>query len=220
MIKDLAKPAQTMYILEKYGIHARKRYGQNFLVDEDTGRTNAVDQQNYAVCGMIEQISVKLTRNNDTMAFLTLEDLYGQIEVVVFPKVYDEARLLLEKNKGILVKGRASISEEEGKLLASEIISFDRLNREMTEQTQELWILIPDMETLKGARAHLQEILREEPGKACVYVQLKAEKKRVEIRYSVSPTERLLSRLKLEYGKDAVLVRDKVSGAVKREEEK
>ncbi|MBR6173401.1 MAG: DNA polymerase III subunit alpha [Eubacterium sp.] len=200
------------------------RYGTattlDFLVDEDTGRTNAVDQKTYSVCGLVEQISVKLTRNNDTMAFLTLEDLYGQIEVVVFPKVYDEARLILEKNKGILVKGRASISEEEGKLLAGEIISFDRLKREMEEQSKELWILIPDMESLKQEKTHLQELLREEPGKARVYVQLKEEKKRVEIHATVSPSERLLSRLRLEFGKDAVLVRDLSGGKAKIDSER
>ncbi|MBR3413531.1 MAG: hypothetical protein IKG81_12665, partial [Bacteroidales bacterium] len=88
----------------------------DFIPEEGTGKTTARDNGNYTLCGLVEQINVKMTRNNEAMAFVTLEDLYGQIEVVVFPKVYDTARMVLDKNRGIIVSGRASISEEEGKL--------------------------------------------------------------------------------------------------------
>ena len=181
----------------------------DFMKDEETGEITAQDKLFYNMCGLVEQISVKMTRNNDSMAFITLEDLYGQIEVVVFPKVFDTCRGFLEKNKGILVRGRASISEEEGKLLAEEIIPFERLTREMGDEKKELWILVKNEATLKETKNQMFEILRKSPGKSKVFVQLSEEKKGLSVPVSVSPTESLLSELQLEYGKNAVLVRDK-----------
>ena len=157
----------------------------DFVPEEDTGTTVAKDNMNYTMCGMVEQINVKMTRNNEAMAFVTLEDLYGQIEVVVFPKVYDTARLSLEINKGILVRGRASISEEEGKLLASEIQSFDQLVRQMEDESKELWLLVQNYQSLQGVKNELEQLLSEKPGRTPVYVQLKEERKRVAIRRTV-----------------------------------
>jgi DNA polymerase-3 subunit alpha len=142
------------------------------------------------------------------MAFVTLEDLYGQIEVVVFPKVYDTARLSLEINKGILVRGRASISEEEGKLLASEIQSFDQLMRQVEDESKELWLLVQNYQSLQGVKNELEQLLSEKPGRTPVYVQLKEERKRVAIRRTVHVDDSLLKRLQLEYGENSVLVRE------------
>ena len=180
----------------------------DFVPEEETGTTTAQDNMNYTMCGMIEQINVKMTRNNEAMAFVTLEDLYGQIEVVVFPKVYDSCRMFLENNKGILVRGRASISEEEGKLLASEIQSFDVLKRQLEEESKELWLLAPNLAGLRSIQKELEELLRESPGRTPVYVQLKEEKKRVEIRRPVHVDDSLLKKLQLEYGENSVLVRE------------
>ena len=180
----------------------------DFVPEEDTGTTVAKDNMNYTMCGMVEQINVKMTRNNEAMAFVTLEDLYGQIEVVVFPKVYDTARLSLEINKGILVRGRASISEEEGKLLASEIQSFDQLMRQVEDESKELWLLVQNYQSLQGVKNELEQLLSEKPGRTPVYVQLKEERKRVAIRRTVHVDDSLLKRLQLEYGENSVLVRE------------
>ena len=180
----------------------------DFVPEEETGQTTAHDNGNYTLCGLVEQITVKMTRNNEAMAFVTLEDLFGQIEVVVFPKVYDSCRMLLEKNKGIIVRGRASISEEEGKLLASEIKTFDSEMQKLEDEKKQLWILLPNMEELHNARAQLDAILKEHPGSSGVFIQLKEEKKGLASRSRVHVDDSLLSKLKLEYGANSVLVRE------------
>ncbi len=180
----------------------------DFVPEEETGQTTAHDNGNYTLCGLVEQITVKMTRNNEAMAFVTLEDLFGQIEVVVFPKVYDNCRMLLEKNKGIIVRGRASISEEEGKLLASEIKTFDSEMQKLEDEKKQLWILLPNMEELHNARAQLDAILKEHPGSSGVFIQLKEEKKGLASRSRVHVDDSLLSKLKLEYGANSVLVRE------------
>ncbi len=180
----------------------------DFVPEEETGRTVARDNQTYTMCGMVEQINVKMTRNNEAMAFVTLEDLYGQIEVVVFPKVYDGARQFLEMNKGIMVRGRASISEEEGKLLASEIQTFDQLKVKMEDEGRQLWLLVQDHPAFEGIRKELEDLLTDYPGGTCVYVQLKAEHKAVQIRRMVHVNDALVKRLHMEYGEENVLVRE------------
>ncbi|MCR4837872.1 MAG: DNA polymerase III subunit alpha [Eubacterium sp.] len=180
----------------------------DFIPEEETRHTVAQDNRNYTLCGMVEQINVKMTRNNEAMAFVTLEDLYGQIEVVVFPKVYESARMYLEINKGILVRGRASISEEEGKLLASEILPFDRIMRQMEDEGKQLWLLVQNHQALATVQKELESLLTEYPGSTCVYVQLKEEHKAVQMRRMVHVDDALMKRLQLEYGETSVLVRN------------
>ena len=180
----------------------------DFIPEEGTGKTTARDNGNYTLCGLVEQINVKMTRNNEAMAFVTLEDLYGQIEVVVFPKVYDTARMVLDKNRGIIVSGRASISEEEGKLLASEIRTFDAVKARMEDESKELWILLPNREELAHVSSELDKLLNDYPGGTKVFIQLKEEKRGLVTRNTVHVDEGLLSQLKLEYGANSVLVRD------------
>ena len=180
----------------------------DFLPEEETGKTVAVDNRNYTLCGLVEQVNVKMTRNNEAMAFVTLEDIFGQIEVVVFPKVYDGARLMLQPNQGIIVSGRASISEEEGKLLASEIRTFDSVKARMEDEGKELWILIGNEEEFRSVKGELQAVLADHPGGTRVFVQLKEEKKGVALRAEVHVDDSLMKQLQLEYGVNSVLVRD------------
>ena len=180
----------------------------DFLPEEETGKTVAVDNRNYTLCGLVEQVNVKMTRNNEAMAFVTLEDIFGQIEVVVFPKVYDGARLMLQPNQGSIVSGRASISEEEGKLLASEIRTFDSVKARMEDEGKELWILIGNEEEFRSVKGELQAVLADHPGGTRVFVQLKEEKKGVALRAEVHVDDSLMKQLQLEYGVNSVLVRD------------
>jgi DNA polymerase-3 subunit alpha len=98
----------------------------DFMLDEETGRAQAEDQATVIVGGMIADKNIKYTRNDKVMAFLTLEDLVGSVEVVVFPKDYEKFSALLTEDAKIFVKGRASMEEEkDGKVLCEQIVSFE-----------------------------------------------------------------------------------------------
>ncbi len=180
----------------------------DFIPDEENqGVTVAEDNMNYSIGGLIDQVNVKMTRNNDSMAFVTLEDLYGTIEVVVFPKVYNRVRQYLQKNTAVLVKGRASISEEGGKILAQDIIPLERIKLEVEAENTEVWILFDNMEDFRKKQAKLNNILVDNTGYSCVYVQLREEKKAVKIVYKVLADESLKKELEAEYGEDRVIFR-------------
>ncbi|MBR5047074.1 MAG: DNA polymerase III subunit alpha, partial [Eubacterium sp.] len=97
----------------------------DFQADEETGRAVVEDGREYVVGGLVTDITVKLTKNNQNMAFVTLEDLYGTMEIIVFPKDYQRYREKLLIDRGIYVRGRATVSEESGKMIAGRILAMD-----------------------------------------------------------------------------------------------
>ncbi|MBQ8044614.1 MAG: hypothetical protein IJ272_10820, partial [Clostridia bacterium] len=99
--------------------------------------------------GLISAKSVKTTRTNSMMAFITIEDLVGTVEVIVFPRDYEKYKeVLLEDNK-VFIKGRVNAEEDKpAKLICGEIIPFDKVPRK-------LYLRFPDIATLKKNKLNL-----------------------------------------------------------------
>lgn len=113
----------------------------DFQLDEENGRTKVRDGSREIVGGMITEKTVKATKTNQMMAFITVEDLLGTVEIVVFPRDYEKNREYLEVDQKVFVKGRVSEEEEKAsKLICEKIIPFERKKRE-------LWIQFPDKAT-------------------------------------------------------------------------
>lgn len=130
------------------------------------------DGDKVVVGGMITHVSKKLTRNNDMMAFIVLEDLYSSIEVIVFPKIFNMARNIINEDEVVLLKGRVSLREDEQPKLICEFMEpLVKINSE------KLYILV---EEKKDIKLKLQEI----KGVFCnikviylyTFVQIKKEK--------------------------------------------
>ena len=86
--------------LEEYEEKWRKNINattNDFIWDEETGKTKVSDNEKVIVGGMITDKTIKYTKNNKTMAFLTLEDLLGTVEVIVFPRDYERYQYLSER---------------------------------------------------------------------------------------------------------------------------
>ena len=80
------------------------------------------DNQFVRIAGIVTDVKTISTRNNRLMAFVTVEDLYGQVEVVVFPNVYEECSSFLENDAQVWVEGRINLKEDEqAKILANHI---------------------------------------------------------------------------------------------------
>ena len=98
----------------------------DFVQDEETGSVQVRDQAEVVVGGMIAEKTIKYTKNDQVMAFLNLEDLVGNVEIVVFPKVYERYSSLLTEDAKIFVKGRAALEEDkDGKILCDQIVTFE-----------------------------------------------------------------------------------------------
>ena len=88
------------------------------------------DGQFVTIGGMIAEKTIKSTKTNKLMAFLTLEDLYGTVEVLVFPNTYEDYKPLLEEDRKIFIRGRVSLEEEDdSKVIASVIAPMEDPSR-------------------------------------------------------------------------------------------
>lgn len=92
----------------------------------ERGQTGHLDGQNVLMGGVISKVQVKVTRNNTNIGFVTLEDFYGQFEIIFFQKILDQFKQFLQNDKPILVRGRLSVKEDEKpKLIAQEVVSME-----------------------------------------------------------------------------------------------
>jgi len=181
----------------------------DFIPDEETGETEAHDQINYTLGGTVSALNIKTTRKGDTMAFVTLEDLYGTIELIVFPKVLSEYRPVLRENEKILVKGRASISEESGKIMAQSITTFRDIESMEEASNKEIWLLFDDFSNYKENEEKLIRILKDYKGNTPCYVQLYKERQSRRMPYTVDLNKGVIEAFKMEWGGTKVIVRDK-----------
>jgi DNA polymerase-3 subunit alpha len=124
------------------------------------------DGQKVDVAGIIAGKTMKATKSNDMMCFLTLEDLYGTVEIIVFPKTMQRHARLLELDQVIAVSGRASFREEEnGKVVAEAIRPLTR-----QETAGKLYVRLPKG-TCEFARETFKGVLHKYPGACPVYVK-------------------------------------------------
>lgn len=181
----------------------------DFVIDEETEKTEAVDGRNYRIGGLIDDVNLKVTKKGDNMAFLRIEDLFGTVEVVVFPNVFARCRAKLEMNKAVIIDGTASVSERDSKVIANDIMTIEEVVTRSEDKNKELWICFKDMDAYLGHANDLKAIALQHPGHTPVFVQLKDEKKMKRLSFTVSVRNGIVDALKLEYGPDMVLVRDK-----------
>ena len=174
----------------------------DFIADAETGETVAKDQIYYTIGGMIAARTVKMTKSNQNMAFITLEDLLGSLEVVVFPKKYEQYRSILEPDSKILVYGRASISEDEGKLLLERAVSFDEIPKHV-------YVQCLNKEAYAQQENAIYDIIDKYPGSSPVTVCLKEEhqSKNLGRQFYLKAGEEAIGELKQLLGEGKVLCR-------------
>lgn len=175
----------------------------DFIADSETEETVAKDQIYYVLGGMVTAKNVKLTKTNQNMAFVTLEDMYGSIELVVFPKVYEKVREQIETDSKIFVYGRASISERESKILLDSVIPFDEI-------PYDIYIQFENRNAFDEKKDHLYDLLDGCSGDSKVVVCLKEEKlmKPLDEQFNVRYSEELFALLKQEYGEGKVIKKE------------
>ncbi len=175
----------------------------DFFVDEETGQTKVKDGSRQTVGGMIVDKTIKYTKNNKTMAFLTIEDLVGTVEIVVFPRDYENNMDKIREDAKVFVSGRVSAEDEKAsKLICEKIIDFD-------ETSGQLWIRFENREAYEKAVSELYKKLKQSPGKDEVILYLNRERamKKLPASLQVRIEEELLQSLQETYGAQNVTTR-------------
>lgn len=177
----------------------------DFALSEETDRPNVEDDAKTIVGGMITSVTTKITKTNQMMAFFTVEDLYGTVEVVAFPRDYEKNRPMILEDKKVFVTGRVKTeSDRAAKIFLNRIIPFDQMPKE-------LWLKFENIEAFQKMEDKLERELFSQKGNCLVIiycVQEKAKKSYGESK-GVYLSEEILKKLEEEYGTENVRVVEK-----------
>ena len=178
----------------------------DFQPDDETGIPEVYDNQKVIVGGMITDKNIKYTKNNKVMAFLTVEDLVGTVEVVVFPRDYEKCQMFLNEDARLFIQGRVSAEDDKAsKLILEKVRLFDDMPRE-------LWLQFESREEYAKAETGLVDDLMESRGNSTVVIYLKDVKamKKLPPAYQVHIEDSWLERMCKKYGSSNVKIVERV----------
>ena len=194
--------------MEEYEERWRKgitRTTLDFQLDEETGRTRVHDGVKETVGGIIAGKTIKYTKNNKTMAFLTIEDLAGTVEVVVFPRDYEKYQQYLAEENKVFVRGRVSEEDDAAsKLICETVIPFDQTRKE-------LWLQYEAKADFLSREQELYELLGDSEGDDQVVIYCRKERavKRLPQGRNIHIDSIILNRLTNYLGESCVKVIEK-----------
>ena len=177
----------------------------DFQLDEETGHTKVHDGAKEIIGGMITEKTIKHTKTNQMMAFITVEDLLGTVEVVVFPRDYEKNRDYLEADSKVFVRGRVSEEDDKpSKMICEKIIPFERTKKE-------LWIQFPDKATFLDEEQIVYGYLADSDGddEVMIYCAKERAVKKLPKNRNIGINEQILSRLMNHFGEKRVKVVEK-----------
>jgi DNA polymerase-3 subunit alpha len=163
------------------------------------------DEKQVVIGGMITAKNVKFTRNNQPMAFLTVEDLVGSVEVIVFPRIYEKYRELLNEDQKVFIYGHAQVKEDaNAQLIADQLLGFEEVPRNV-------WIQFENMADYNAKEENLREIIKDMDGRDGIVIYLKAEKqmKKLPPNYNILANRENLNALIHAYSEENVKVVEK-----------
>ena len=179
-----------------------------YAPEEEEGSANPEEQrgvrdgQDVVIGGLLVDKNVKYTKNDKVMAFISVEDLFGSVEVIVFPREFEKYKEALSGDPKIFVKGRVQIEEgKDGRLIASDIIPF-------SDMPKQLKIIFPDKQTYAKRKPELLEAIKYSEGRDVVMIICEAEHAYLQMgaNYNVQITPDLLEKLRSLFGQGSVRV--------------
>ena len=174
----------------------------DFLMDEETGTAGVQDGSKAVIGGMITSKKVKYTKNNKVMAFLDVEDMTGNMEVIVFPNTYEKEGDKLSEDNKVFLSGRVSLEEErDGKLICEQVVPFDEVPRK-------LWIRFENPEAYRQGAGDLRRIIDEHGGrdKIVIFIQNPKLRKELAAGQGVKADETLIRLLSERFGEKNVIL--------------
>jgi DNA polymerase-3 subunit alpha len=181
---------------------------ENLTASADKNTGAVLDGQSVAVGGIIAGRSVKYTKNNDAMAFLTIEDLYGSVEIVVFPNVYDKYSKQLNEGQAVIIFGKAQLREDKAATIICNDIKIFQKKNTGAQSSVSLWLKIPAEASVPYDK--LMALLSKFRGATPVVIYDEKTKQKMKTKESFwvnADNERLMLELKHLLGEKSVVVK-------------
>lgn len=198
----------TGHPMEEYEEKWRKSISKttlDFQLDKETGVAKVHDGAKEIIGGIIATLAIKYTKTNKTMAILTLEDLLGTVEVVVFPRDYEKYKEYLQEENKVFIRGRVSEEDDApSKLICESVVP-------LSQTRKELWLQYADKDTFLAQEQMLYDLIGNSDGRDEVVIYCKKERvvKRLGRNRNVQVETGLLSRLMNYLGDSCVKVIEK-----------
>lgn len=172
---------------------------KDFALNEEN-ETVVTDGVKETIGGMISEITVKVTKTNNMMAFITIEDLYGTVEVLVFPKFYEKFRNIIVEDNKVFVTGRVTVNDDENaKMICDNIVEFKDVNAT-------LWIRFENKQEYEEKNGLLLKKIKYSDGNDRIGIYLKEEKARkiMPNSYNIHADQDMVEVLKKIFGDENV----------------
>ncbi|SFR84013.1 DNA polymerase III subunit alpha [Anaeromicropila populeti] len=176
----------------------------DFALDE-TGYVKVQDGSFETIGGMMVSKTIKSTRDNNMMAFVMIEDLFGAVEVILFPRVYEKYKEYLTEDEKLFIKGKVTVEEDKpAKLIGQKIMRFAQIPKEV-------WIQFKNKQEFLDNEYHLLQILKQFPGSEEVMIYCREEKikKKLPLQYGITVENQVLDRLKNDFFDENIKVVEK-----------
>ena len=140
-----------------------------------------------------------------------MEDLYGTLEIIVFPRDYERFKHLINKDNKVLIKGNAQVNDKEAKLMFQNMWTFEEIQRDMEAENKEAWVCFEDEVEYNTNEKEFLDVLSKYPGRTEVWVQLRKTRgvKRMGNRFMVLADQTFVEKMKEMRGAENVLIREK-----------
>ena len=172
----------------------------NDELEEGQEQNQIEDGIKATIGGMITAKTTKYTRNNKMMAFLTVEDLAGSVEVIVFPRQYEIYGPKMNEEEKVFITGKTNVEDEkDGKLILETMVTFE-------DAPKKLWIKFPSIAEYEKKAAILNSILETSEGNDEVIIYCEAEKKMNKLpkNCNIKADDEILNHLKTAFGEDCI----------------
>ncbi len=169
----------------------------DFPFDEDEAEGKVKDGERVTIGGLINRATIKFTKNDKTMAFLTLEDLFGTIEIVVFPNTYEKFSRYIKEESVVLVEGNAQISENQTpKIICNKITPYN----ELENKNAVVWIKLEKQG--KDIPKEIKNIISSNPGNTPVKIYYGDTKKLMTVSRGINLNSSAFDSLTELFGED------------------
>ncbi len=175
----------------------------DFILDEESGVPKVKEGNKAVIGGLITSKTIKYTRNDQIMSFITLEDMVGSVEVIVFPKTYERTSGLINEDAKVFIEGRAQVEEErDAKLIADKIISFD-------EVPKMVWIRFDNRASYDEKAAKLDSMIATSDGidEVAIYLAETKQIKKLGKAFTIKADRAMIQSLEEEFGKENVQIK-------------
>ena len=177
----------------------------DFIPDELSGRCKVHDGSKEIIGGMITEKTVKYTKTNQMMAFITVEDLLGTVEVIIFPRDFEKYKMFINEDSKVFIKGRVSEEEDKpGKLICEKIVPFG-------SKVKELWVQFENKDAYMQEESNFLQLISDSEGEDEVVIYCAKERivKRLPRNRNIRIEEGILARLKNRYSEKNIKVLEK-----------